>query len=123
MNPYRILVVEDDDAIREALVSVLELEGYQVMIAEDGQVALEILKNGKFDPHVILLDLNMPRVSGREFLKIRQDQRICPGARIAIFAATKDIEDLPGVSTWIRKPADLDVILREISVLLLDTSK
>lgn len=108
------MIVEDDYAIREALISVLELEGYEIAAAEDGQDAIEKIERKAFEPDVILLDLNMPRLSGREFLKVRASKNLCPGARIAVFAATKDIEDLPGVATWIRKPADLDVILSEI---------
>lgn len=115
MNKKRkVLVVEDDYAIREALVSILELGGHDIHTSEDGQDALEVLECKKFDPDVILLDLNMPRLSGRDFLKIRTERDIATKARIVVFAATKDIESLPGVTTWIKKPADLDEILNVI---------
>lgn len=118
MNGKRkVLVVEDDHAIREALVSVLELEGHEIRTSEDGQDAIELLESQKFDPDIILLDLNMPRLSGRDFLKIRLERGFSPNARVVIFAATKDIENLPGVTTWIRKPADLDTILNVIESL------
>jgi CheY-like chemotaxis protein len=110
----KVLIVEDDYAIREALVSILEIEGHIIHTSEDGQDALEVLENKTFDPDIILLDLNMPRLSGREFLKIRIERNIVPNARVVVFAATKDIEVLPGVTTWIRKPADLDVIMNVI---------
>jgi CheY-like chemotaxis protein len=113
----KVLIVEDDYAIREALVSILEIEGHEIRTAEDGQEALEILESNSFAPDIILLDLNMPRLSGREFLKIRLERNISPNARVAVFAATKDVETLPGVATWIRKPADLDVILNVIETL------
>jgi two-component system response regulator MprA len=117
VKPRKILVVEDDYAIREALISILEIEGHEICTAEDGQEALEILEGKRFSPDVILLDLNMPRLSGRDFLKIRIERGINLDARVAVFAATKDIENLPGVTTWIRKPADLDVILSVIENL------
>lgn len=107
----RILVVEDDDAIRDALIAILEIEGHEIVTAENGKDAFDKLAQLDYEPDVILLDLNMPRLSGREFLRIRDERKICPNSRIAVFAATKDIESLPGVTTWIRKPADLETIL------------
>jgi CheY-like chemotaxis protein len=62
----RILLVEDDDALRHLLVAVLEAEGYQVATARDGEEALHVLANGPL-PAVILLDLVLPGMDGWEF--------------------------------------------------------
>ena len=66
--PHRILVVDDEAVIRELFLRVLQKEGYEVTTAEDGFDALLKLKN--FSPAVIISDLNMPRMSGFEFLSV-----------------------------------------------------
>jgi two-component system response regulator RegX3 len=60
----RILLVEDEKSIRQAVAAYLEREGYWVTPAEDGQAALEEFEKHKFD--VIVLDLMLPKVSGEE---------------------------------------------------------
>jgi DNA-binding NtrC family response regulator len=62
----RILVADDDPVIRALLVATLEEAGHQVLGAEDGQAALDVLASRDVD--VVLLDLNMPRVSGLNVL-------------------------------------------------------
>ena len=79
----RILVVDDNDALRENLIEALELEGYQVAAAADGAKALARLGE---DPSfgVVLLDLMMPGMDGREILqRIRQDPRL-GGVRVVL---------------------------------------
>ncbi len=74
-SPGRILVVDDNDALRENLAEALVLEGYEVAIASDGEGALAQLDA---DPSfaVVLLDLMMPGMTGREILsRIRSDPR------------------------------------------------
>jgi len=66
--PYRILVVDDELSIREAAGEILESEGYQVLTVGDGLDGLHALS--KSLPDVIISDLNMPRMSGFEFLAI-----------------------------------------------------
>lgn len=63
----RILVVEDERAVREALTMILEDEGYSVGAATDGADALQRLEGGE-RPCLILLDLMMPVMTGTEFL-------------------------------------------------------
>ena len=63
----RILVVDDDTAVRESLRRALELEGYEVELAADGEEALERLDaNGGRDRPAIVLDVLMPNVDGLE---------------------------------------------------------
>ncbi|HEV1284927.1 MAG TPA: sigma-54 dependent transcriptional regulator [Bryobacteraceae bacterium] len=63
----RVLVVDDEESQRTALASMIKLWGYSVETAADGQEALD--KLATFDAHVIVTDLNMPRMSGQELLK------------------------------------------------------
>ncbi|HLY28269.1 MAG TPA: response regulator [Aggregatilineales bacterium] len=62
-----ILVVEDNEDLRENAVLVLGLEGYNVFSAIDGQDALELLNSGKFQPDLIVSDIAMPRLDGYAF--------------------------------------------------------
>src|SRR4051812_39520262 len=64
-----ILIVEDDQAIRESLDELLTLEGYSVALSENGKVALELLRSKAIPPALILLDLSMPVMDGEEFLE------------------------------------------------------
>jgi CheY-like chemotaxis protein len=72
MTPaYRILVVEDDEMIRDSLVEFLDEQGYQAMGAHDGRDALAKLRGGGTRPCLIVLDLMMPIMDGKAF---RQEQ-------------------------------------------------
>ena len=81
--PARILVVDDNEALRENLQEALELEGYEVAVAADGVAALARLReDSRFA--AVLLDLMMPGMDGRELLaQIRGDGRLA-GLRVVM---------------------------------------
>jgi DNA-binding response OmpR family regulator len=88
----KILIVEDEAILREGYQMVLSIEPYEVMMAEDGERALQMCKETKFD--LVLLDLMMPRVSGVMFLeKIRQQKIPLPKTIVMSNLSTGD--DLP----------------------------
>ncbi|NEO26557.1 MAG: response regulator, partial [Kamptonema sp. SIO4C4] len=69
--PLLILVVDDNVGIRLAIGDYLELSGYSVIMAEDGQEALSLLKT--YHPHLMVADIKMPRKDGYELVKqVRQ---------------------------------------------------
>ena len=68
----RVLVVDDEESIREFLEIMLRKEGYEVTCAEDGQKALDIIKKKSFD--LVISDLQMPNMTGIELLKNVKDQ-------------------------------------------------
>jgi DNA-binding response OmpR family regulator len=59
---HRILIVEDEESIRLGLVDTLEIEGFEIEVAVDGEQAME--KVSRFRPHLVLLDLMLPKASG-----------------------------------------------------------
>lgn len=68
----RILVVDDEESIREFLDIMLRKEGYEVTMAEDGEKAVEVMKKKSFD--MVISDLQMPKMNGLELLKYVKDQ-------------------------------------------------
>src|SRR2546427_6368423 len=72
-----VLVIEDNTEVRQALVALLEAEGYGVVEAGDGVSALRLLRAGEVRPCLIVLDLMMPRMSGWDFrMEQNSDRRL-----------------------------------------------
>ena len=85
---HGVLVVDDDQDIRESLVEALEDEGFSVLVASNGSDALEKLRAAGAPPCVILLDLMMPVMDGWQFRDEQQrDQAL---ARIPVVVLTAD---------------------------------
>jgi CheY-like chemotaxis protein len=108
-----ILVVEDDDTVREALAMVLEHEGYRVGVAADGAEALALLRGG-LSPCLILLDLMMPVMDGWQFRREQlNDPRLAPIPVVVVSAHTRAAEfaAAPGIADVIAKPIDFDRLL------------
>jgi CheY-like chemotaxis protein len=102
-----ILVVEDDEGIRETLRLVIELEGYQVVTAANGKIALEVL--GKMShPSLILLDLMMPEMNGWEFAEALQADQKLAHIPIAVVTAYSDKAKKIPAKAVIKKPVDMD---------------
>ena len=105
----RLLVVDDDVFVAEILQDYFSDEGYEVRIADNGRVGLDLFDAWR--PHVALLDLRMPEISGADlFRRIRAMQ---PTAAV-IFVTGADDEDLArellreGATDFVRKPIDLE---------------
>ena len=69
---FRLLVVDDDEAIREIMSAMLTEQGYEIVTAEDGRRALELLP--QFRPHLVVTDLKMPRMAGDELVRIVREK-------------------------------------------------
>ncbi len=108
-----ILIVEDDDDVRSAMVAVLEASGYRVVAATHGREALEHLRSA-VPICIILLDLWMPVMNGFEF---RAEQMKDPAlAAVPVVVITADrpaarrAADL-GVLAWMTKPVEFEELL------------
>jgi CheY-like chemotaxis protein len=120
MNERRILIVEDDADIRDALADAMSDAGVEVVVAEDGVDALDRLRTGP-RPAVILLDLRLPRLGGEEFLReMRADPRFEHVPVITMTAGTGSAEGSDIVAR-LQKPIDLDD-LRQIVMSLFDAA-
>lgn len=117
MNNW-ILLVEDDKDIQASLLDLLEMEGYAVRAAYDGRQALDLLQDSQNLPSLILLDLMMRGMGGKEFReKQLQDPRFA-NIPVVIMSAdgepTNHVAD-PGLSGYLRKPADVSDILETVA--------
>jgi two-component system, OmpR family, response regulator CpxR len=107
-----VLVVDDDDSIREVLAEVLRDEGYEVACAANGEQALrEMRHHGR--PDLMLLDLMMPVMSGWELLEVLQASSELSRIPVVIVSAMS----APGVCEHLAKPIDLDRLLATVGRL------
>ena len=112
-----VLIVEDDDTIREGMAELLRDEGYDVAEAPHGQAALDwLMQNPK--PCVILLDLYMPVMSGMDF---RARQLTHPGLAsipvVVVSAVSRDLVAGLKIADYIGKPINVDRLLASVDEL------
>lgn len=115
----RILVVDDEDALRTVLTGELEGEGYQVRSAADGQEAITILTGAEFD--LILLDIKMPNVDGFEVLKFVKEKH--PRTKVIMLTGFADLKNAIeskklGAEDFVSKPYDLVDLLTTVERVL-----
>ena len=115
-NCKKIMIVEDDHDIREALREALEMEGYQVQMACNGQEGIEILAKTEA-PCLILLDLMMPILDGWEFRKLqKKDDKISAIPVVVISALADKASDLIDANVFIKKPVELDTLIKTVKM-------
>jgi chemosensory pili system protein ChpA (sensor histidine kinase/response regulator) len=119
----KVLVVDDELPIRRCLLTALTCEGYDVLEAVDGIDALDKLQRSAALPHLMLLDLRMPRMDGRELLRIMQDDarlRALPVIALSATFGTTDVSQLDVVA-YFDKPFSLDALLDTIAATVKTT--
>jgi CheY-like chemotaxis protein len=112
--PVRVLVVEDDDVIRQLITVNLELEGFEVIAAVDGQDALDKVIDAA--PDVITLDVMMPHLDGWSTAEKLRANPETADIRIVLISARAQEADLRrgeniGVDVYLTKPFDPDELI------------
>jgi CheY-like chemotaxis protein/HPt (histidine-containing phosphotransfer) domain-containing protein len=113
-----LLLVEDDDSIREIVSEVLSSRGYEVLTAGNGRIALDVLhRRADSLPRLILLDLMMPDMDGRQFLaERRKEPQLVPIPVIVLTAAGRtQVSPELDVAAWLSKPVELDRLLATVA--------
>lgn len=116
----KILIVEDDMDIFEALQEAFESEGFQVVVASNGQTALDYLNHCEKLPNLVLLDLMMPVKDAFQF---REEQRVTPriaNVPILLMSADSNLEAKKiqlGLEHSMKKPFELNVLLGKVREL------
>ena len=113
-----VLIVEDDRDTREMLGRFLELEGFDVHTAANGELALRVLQDEE-PPSVIILDLMMPVMNGWQFRLAQQSDPNLSQIPVVVVTAAGVREDIPAISAdgWLSKPVDFDRLLATIGPL------
>jgi len=111
-----VLVVEDNAAVRQALVALLEAEGYHVAEAVDGVSALRLLRTAAVQPCLIVLDLMMPRMSGWDFRMEQSSDLRLAGIPVVVVSADPlaSQAERMGAAAVLSKPADPEQFLELI---------
>jgi two-component system response regulator MprA len=114
------MVVDDERAVRESLRRALELEGYEIELAEDGNEALDLLSGGT-QPDALVLDVLMPGVDGLEVCKrLRRSGNQLP---VLMLTARAEVENRvagldAGADDYVTKPFALEELLARLRALL-----
>ena len=121
MNPKKILVVDDEVDLVETVRFPLEIEGYNVLVAYNGEEALNQAR--KENPDLILLDLMLPKLDGYKVCRLLKfDERYKHIPILMLTAKTQEKDKVLGMETgadeYITKPFDMDYLLKKVKEYL-----
>ena len=116
---YKLLVVEDEPEMLSGIADNLEFEGYEVDIAENGEIAIEKLESHNYD--LVISDVMMPKVSGFDLVKYMKNNDIKSGL-ILLTARSQEIDKVRGLELgaddYISKPFSLREFLARVKAVL-----
>jgi len=115
----RILIVEDEDHIAEGIKFNLEAEGFETLVVDTGEVALEEIASQKFD--AVILDVMLPGIDGFEVAKqLREDQNFVPVLMLTARSRPEDVLNgfEAGADDYLPKPFELEIFLARLNGLL-----
>lgn len=119
MNCKTILLIEDDAAIRKTMKEVLEIEGYIVITAIDGNDGAQQLKALQPAPCAILLDLMMPTMNGWQFLDIQRNDPNLKDIPVIICTAYEESAKAIRPAAFVPKPVQLEKLLGAVKAFCL----
>ncbi len=112
----KVLVIEDDEVLRQLLIDVLSEEGYHIEASETGEAGLSIMEQDVFD--IVLLDINLPGMDGMEVLRLAPARQ--PDAQVVMLTAFGTVDTAveamkQGAFDYINKPFSTDELLLTIN--------
>ncbi len=117
-NHLDILIIDDNEQITKMLTAFLELKNHKCTVANDGKQGLALIHENKHD--VVLLDLAMPEFDGYSVIKALESKDLLKNNKIIVFTASTITQDeldrlvSRGVTSYILKPIDIDLLLSKI---------
>jgi two-component system, chemotaxis family, chemotaxis protein CheY len=120
-SPNRALVIDDVQTIRRVVSAILVKLGYEVIEAADGMDALERLE-GMTVPDVALVDWNMPRLDGLEFVRAVRGQRAYDAMRLLMITTENELGRVSaalaaGADEYLMKPFTPEMLLEKLAIL------
>jgi DNA-binding response OmpR family regulator len=117
----KILIVEDDESIREALMDLLQGEGYLISVAANGQIGIDFLRQAEELPSLILLDLMMPVKDGFTFREEQLGDDRLNKVPVLVMSADPTMltkKDRLKANVYMKKPLEISQMLRSIAELV-----
>lgn len=118
MKPTKVLIADDDQGILDSLGMLLEFEGYDVKTTLDGDTLLEL---GTELPDLILLDIWMSGVDGRDICRHLKQNQLTAKVPVVLISASHDIEGSAleaGADDFVAKPFEMDALISKIERLV-----
>lgn len=113
MESIKVMVIDDDDDLRETVCELLADAGHQPIGMSGGAEALSYLRGPQPKPGVILLDLMMPQMNGWEFREIALQDPALHGIGLVVMSASRDVRGI-SANEVLYKPVQLDALLAAI---------
>jgi len=116
-----ILVIDDDPLFRKLLNAALEAHGHLVEVANDGQHGLDLARANR--PDLVVSDMNMPVMTGWEFLRALNDDAELSGIPVIVLSAHRTSQDYEeahnqGVAAYVTKPVKIDDLAKKVDDVL-----
>jgi CheY-like chemotaxis protein len=108
-----ILVVEDDEGIRETVAALLEDEGFSVLRAENGQIGLSALRRTP-EVALVLLDLWMPVMNGWQMMEALRADPELKKVPVVVISAAGEVPPPAGAMAFLKKPVRLETLLEAV---------
>jgi CheY-like chemotaxis protein len=116
MERKKILIVEDDEEVRDSLKDVLEERGYEVITAANGNEGVLKLQQ-RAQPSLVLLDLMMPYANGWQFLEYQRADSTFAKVPVVVISAFPESAKTLEVNAFLPKPIQLDKLLSTVQTL------
>jgi CheY-like chemotaxis protein len=110
----KILLVDDENSIREVFAEVLREEGYDVSAVENGVQGLEALGKNTFD--LILVDKKMPGIDGLDFIRQVRERKL--PTKIVLISGSISEHPMREVDAYLSKPCEIDQLLETVKKML-----
>ncbi|HXH32765.1 MAG TPA: response regulator [Bacteriovoracaceae bacterium] len=122
----KVLIIDDDESLREVLQATLEFEGFSVRLAGHGQEALELLTSLPTEefPDCMLLDLMMPIMDGNRFLEElkKQPQQGLGKIPVVVYSGYGEYVEQPQVFSRVQKPVAVADLIAALNLAVLSSS-
>jgi len=122
MNSETLLIVDDEQSIREYLHRVLSREGFKILEASNGQEALDVLRRQDGEIHLVLMDISMPQMDGQTCARLMIKEKpqipiICMSGNMDPAQMAKEL-NIPTI-TFLQKPFTTEDILNQTRAMLM----